>query len=402
MKAPTNLCLLLCVSAFFSSCASTKFANIESAASFEHVLDEKSLWKQCEEIQKKLVNSTAIYPDDQLDVYVNSVLDKLIAGNEEKWGADIKAYIVYDSDFNAMMYPNGFMIVHTGLLAHLDNEAQLATILGHELTHFLHRHSLKQQNKRVNVTAALSTLRLAAVGATYGLAYSGYDSSAIRTIHDSIAIGLEGAFYGYSRSTEFDSDQGGFELIKKAGYDVNEAKAAMENMLVVTELVEKKNRAPYFYSSHPKTKARVKNYEKFINNLSKEVDVGASISNGEKEYMSRIKNLLVDNLELDIKKKNIKLAKRQIKKYVKAYSEDYKSLYLEGVLLMREGEKEKAIEKLSKSKELNPNYSAVLKNLGILLYKKGEKTEAKENFEKYLALEPNAKDAEFIRGYINE
>lgn len=402
MNSPTNLCLLLCVSILFSSCASTKFADIEGGSSFEYVVDEKNLWKQCEEIQDNLVNSTAIYPDEQLDSYVNAVLKKLIAGREEAWGADIKAYIVYDSDFNAMMFPNGFMIVHTGLLAHLDNEAQLATILGHELTHFLHRHSLKQQNNLVNITAFLSALRVAAVGASCGLAYSGYDPTAISTIHDSIAIGLQGAFYGYSRSAEFDADNGGFNLIKETGYDVNEAKVAMENMLAATELIEKKNRTPYFYSSHPKTKLRIKNYAKFIKSLSKEVDLKVSISSGEKEYMSKIKDLLIDNLALDIKKKNIKLANRQLEKYVEAYSEDYKSLYFSGLLLMREGEKEEAITKFSRSKELNPNYSAALKELGILLYKKGEKVAAKENFKKYLVLEPSAKDAEFIRGYIDE
>lgn len=394
--------LILFATTFLISCASTNFENIENISKFEHVEDEKSLWKEVEEVQKKLVNSSAIYPDKDLQNYVNGVLDKLVAGNEVNWGADIEAHVIYNSDFNAAMWPNGFMIVHTGLLAHLDNEAQLATILGHELTHFLHRHSLKSRNKLVNITAALGTIRVAAVGAAYGLAYNGYDPSGIDDLHNAIALGFEGAYYGYSRATEFDADEGGFDLVKERGYDVKEAKAAMENMLVATELVEKKGEIPYFYSSHPKTKLRIKNYSKFINDLSKDVDLKSTISNGEQEYMNHIKNMLIDNLSLDIKKKNIKLAKRQIERYSKAYSDDYKSLYYEAMILLREDKKDEAIEKLSKSKQLNSQHPDTLKELGVLLYKKGDKDEAKDNFRNYLILQPDAKDADFIRRYLDE
>ncbi|MBU1995995.1 MAG: M48 family metalloprotease [Candidatus Omnitrophica bacterium] len=403
MKIMIKCCLSVFITVFLFGCASTNFTNIESDTSFEHVTDEKSLWKQVEEIQNKLVDSDAIYPDDDLHNYVNGVLDKLADGNKEQWGGDIDAHIIYDSDFNAAMYPNGFMIVNTGLLANIDNEAQLALILGHELTHFLHRHSLKQINNQVNITAALSTFRVAAVGAAYGLAYSGYDTSAISAIHDTISLGLQGMFYGYSRSSERDADQNGYELMEKAGYDTREAKAVLENMLKAQNLLDKKNKTPYFYSSHPKTKMRIDNYEKYLKELAKESGetVPATIKN-EQEYMAQVKELIIDNLELDIKKSNINLAKSQMEKYIRTYSDDHKSLYFEALILLQEGQKDEAIRKLNKSKEMNKDNPAVLKELGIQLYKNEEKREAKENFQRYLEIQPDAKDAEFIRGYINE
>jgi len=401
MLGLTKINVIVFLSFFLVSCASTNFDNIENTTGFEYEKDEKSLWKAVENIQKKLVRSDAIYPDEELHEYVNSVLNRIIDGNREKWGSDIVVYILYDSDFNAGMYPNGFMVIHTGLLANIDNEAQLAIVLGHELTHYLHRHALKGQNKFINIKAALSTLTVAAVGASYGLAYSGYDPSAISTIHDTISLGLVGTFYGYSRSQETDADAYGFELLKQAGYEPKESKKAFENMYEAQELLDKKNRVPYFYHSHPKIKSRIKNFEKYLSNLSKESSEKESMRKGEKEYLSKVKGLLLDNLELDLKKNRLKLVKSQLDKYKDNYSEDYKSLYFEAMILLREDNRDEAINKLVKSIELFSDYPDALKELGLQLYKKGEKNKAKENFQKYLKLKPHAIDAEFIRGYIN-
>lgn len=402
MSTPIRAAFVLIFSMILASCASTNFQNIEDEGSFSYQKDEKNLWKTVEEIQQKLLKSDAIYPDRKLHDYINVVLDKLIAGNEDRWGTDIVVYVLYDSDFNAGMYPNGFMVVHSGLLANIDSEAQLATVLGHELTHYLHRHGLKSQNQAINISAALNTLGVAAVGASYGLAYSGYDPSAVGAIRDSISLGLVGTFYGYSRSQETDADTYGFELLKDAGYDPKESKKAFENMYEAQELLDKKDRLPYFYHSHPRTKERIRNFEKYIKNLSKNSSQMSSAEVGEEEYLVHIKGLLFDNLELDLRKNRIKLAKRQLDKYKENFSEDYKSLYLEAMVLLREDKKDEAIDKLVKSKEMFSGYPPALKELGIQLYKKGDKDGAKENFKKYLALDPNAKDAEFIRGYIDE
>lgn len=401
MLRVNNLSVFIFLSLFLTSCASTNFNNIEDAKSFEYVKDEKNLWKAVEDIQSNLLKSDAIYPDEDLHAYINGVLNNLIARDKEKWGTNIEVHIIYDSDFNASMYPNGFMLIHTGLLANIDNEAQLATVLGHELTHFLHRHSLKGQNKKINVNAALSTLRVAAIGASYGLAYSGYDPSAMSTIHDTISLGLVGAFYGYSRSQETDADAYGFELIRQAGYDPEESKKAFENMFKAQELLDRKDKTPYFYHSHPKTKSRIENFERYLNSLSRAQLEGQHAIKGEKEFMNRIKEVLLDNLELDLKKNRLKLAKRQLDKYKDSFTEDCRSLYFEAMLLLRDGKIDEAINKLTKSKSLDSDYSNVLKELGLQLYKKGEKNKAKENFKRYLELQPNAKDAEFIRGYID-
>lgn len=393
---------LLFLVVFFSGCASTQIVNMEDANKFQHVEDEKSLWQTVEKMQENLLNSSAIYPDDRLHAYVNRILDKLTEGKESAWGVDVTAHILFDSDFNAGMYPNGFMVINTGLLANIDNEAQLAMLLGHELTHFLHRHCLKQINNRVNITAALSVFQVAAVGASYGLAYSGYDTSALCLVHDTVALGMQGMYYGYSRTCENDADSNGFELMKRAGYDPREAKKMFEHMMKSQELIEKKHQMPYFYSSHPKTKQRISHFEKYFKGLSPAEIEGVSKFNGETEYRGITQNLILDNLELDIRKNNLKLAKHQLEKYARLFPENPRSLYLDALILLEDGNQDAAIDKLVQSKAYDTNNPEVLRVLALQLYKRGEKEKARVDFQRYLQLKPDANDAEFIRGYLNE
>ena len=71
--------------------------------------------------------------DIALQGYVRSVTQRLIGPQI----SDLRIYLVRDPDFNASMFPNGMMLVHTGLLARTRSEAQLAAVLGHECGHYL-------------------------------------------------------------------------------------------------------------------------------------------------------------------------------------------------------------------------------------------------------------------------
>ena len=82
--------------------------------------------------------SPALVTDEALNTYVRKVVCEL-AGEH---CASLRVYIVDDPSSNAMTAPNGMVIVWTGLLLRSQNEAELAFVLGHEITHYLKRHSL--------------------------------------------------------------------------------------------------------------------------------------------------------------------------------------------------------------------------------------------------------------------
>lgn len=389
-------CCLLCL--LVSSCASTQIKNIKLNGEFELYDDEARLWKRSQEFQEILNKRGYIYQDDNLAQYVNNVLHKLIGEFEKSNNVELKVYIIEDPLFNAFCLPDGAIYIHTSILASADNEAQLATVLAHEASHFLYRHSLRQQRSLTNKSAFLTIFDMTLGSAAYALGgVLGSSANLARLLGDYAVIG---SFYGYSRKIEREADENAFELVKNAGYNPIEAKAFLENLY---EATKDKKKIPYFYSTHPRTKKRIKTFEKLIRNLSQKNNGEIKGADNSDIYNKMVKNVFLDNAELDMKReKGLKSARRQIERYNRLYPDSARAHYLLGKLAVLTDKKEEAKEAFTKSIKLNPNYSESYRELGLLYYKSGEKQNAKTEFEKYLQLKPGAEDAEYIRGYLNE
>jgi predicted Zn-dependent protease len=116
-------------------------------------VDERGLWMQMDDYERAFRDSPLVVRDEALTKYVKSVLCKTVGPDRCE---ATRVYIVQDKLFNASMAPNGMMQVHTGLLARVHSEAELATVLGHEFAHFELRHSLngfKEQRKGSDLMA---------------------------------------------------------------------------------------------------------------------------------------------------------------------------------------------------------------------------------------------------------
>lgn len=84
-----------------------------------------------------------VYYNDTLSVYSRQVLQKLLA-NKPEINKKIHVFVTRLSAPNAMTWQDGTVLINVGLLAKMQNEAQLAFVLGHEITHFLHNHAYQQ------------------------------------------------------------------------------------------------------------------------------------------------------------------------------------------------------------------------------------------------------------------
>lgn len=386
-------------SLFLISCASTKINNIENGGGLTLEDDEAGIWQQSKELEKALLKSNFIYRDEVLTAYVNKVLRKVIAGEADPEMTP-RAYILGDPNFNAATMPDGVMFVYTGLLANLDNEAQLATVLGHEATHFLHRHALRQKRSLVNKTAFLSFVQISAVAGAGALAYSGYDPRGVDLLGDFVQLGVAGSVYGYGRDLEREADKEGFRLIREAGYDPRESKKAFENLDAATK--GEKKLAPYFFQTHPKVKERIRNFDKYLKEFSKTSNEEPDGVRNTDEYIHMIKDVLLFNAELDVKRNRPKIARRQLEKYDTHFPGDYKARFLSGEVFKEEGETAKALEELEKSIALKPDFPDSRRELGLLYWKAGQKPDARKQFEKYLSLRPDAQDAGYIKGYLHD
>lgn len=107
--------------------------------------DERGMWQSCEEVEEAIATSNLRIQAPNLTHYLTDLVLSLTEGMT----TNVRVYPIWESDFNASMFPNGVMIVNSGLLARVRNEAQLAAVLGHECGHFLRQHSLKNCKRPV-------------------------------------------------------------------------------------------------------------------------------------------------------------------------------------------------------------------------------------------------------------
>lgn len=131
--------------------------------------DERGLWMQLDEYERAFRDNPGFVSDTALRQWVRSVLCRTVG--EDRCGAT-RIYIVQDSSFNASMAPNGLMIIHTGLLARLHSEAELALVLAHEFAHFELRHSLEMFRKQRSATDAMAWIALGSIATGVSAAQS--------------------------------------------------------------------------------------------------------------------------------------------------------------------------------------------------------------------------------------
>ena len=96
--------------------------------------DEIFLWQKSAQAQRAIERKGLIYADQELEDYLNKVVARLQAQSSPV-DLEIRVKVIKNADLNAFAYPNGMIYIHTGLLTRINNEAQLAAVLAHEMTH---------------------------------------------------------------------------------------------------------------------------------------------------------------------------------------------------------------------------------------------------------------------------
>jgi beta-barrel assembly-enhancing protease len=383
MKQPFILlagCLLLW------GCASTQLppvTTVTTTQGFSFEEDEKRLWNRSEEEQKRLNQSGLLYKDDALEAYLNSVARKL-QPEEVYVQIPFQVKVLRSPYLNAFAFPNGIVYVHTGLIARMDNEAQLAALLAHEMTHATHRHTVKGFRDVKNKSAFLATLQATVGGFSYGLA--GMLG----------ALGTVASVTGYSRDLETEADMEGIKAVVAAGYDPSEAPKLFDQLK--KDLEEEKRKEPFFFGTHPRLEERVTNYQIF---LMKEGNKGGATNT--EVFLSTTRDLVWDNAWLDLRAGRFRIARIAAEKYIAIVPDDARGYALLGEVLRQKGEKEdmeRAKESFMKAIDLDPSYPEPSRGLGLIYYKEGEKDLAREYLDQYLFLAPDASERGFIAEYM--
>jgi tetratricopeptide (TPR) repeat protein len=202
--------------------------------------DEAGLWMVMDRTERETSTAGNLVADPELNVYVAEVACGVVGD----YCDDLRVYLIRRAAFNASMAPNGMMSVWTGLLLRVRNEAQLATVLGHELGHYLRRHSLQRMRDMIAKTNGLIFFQLA-VGAA-GAAPLG----------DLATLGVLGSIQSYSRDHEREADGYGLLFMYQAGYDTREAAKIWDQLLREAEADPDRERPSLFFASHPASAER--------------------------------------------------------------------------------------------------------------------------------------------------
>lgn len=199
--------------------------------------------------------SIGIYPDSGLQRYVRAIGLRLAAASERPnlpWSFQV----VDDASVNAFALPGGFIFITRGIMAHMSDEAELASVMGHEIGHVTAKHSVQ----------AISRQQLATLGLGVGMILS----EEVRQVGDVASAGLGVLFLKYSRDAEEQADQLGFKYALQDGYDVR----AMSRMFQMLERVSTQGeggRLPQWLSSHPNPTNRLADNEARITALSRDL-----------------------------------------------------------------------------------------------------------------------------------
>lgn len=220
------------------------------------------------ETDQQVIQQLGLYPDEDLQRYVDAVGQRLAADSERPelpW----TFRVVDDASVNAFALPGGFIYLTRGIMTHFNNEAEMAAVLGHEIGHVTARHSVQM----------ISRQQLTSLGLGLGMIFV----PELRNYGDLAQTGLGLLFLKYGRDAERQADDLGLRYMAGEGYDPHQMPAVFQTLERVSQ-VQGQGRLPSWLSSHPAPADRARR-------ISGEVATLAAAGEGtidRAEYMARL------------------------------------------------------------------------------------------------------------------
>jgi predicted Zn-dependent protease len=197
--------------------------------------------------------------------YVDRIGQNLVAHSDAKVPFHIK--VVDTDEVNATALPGGYFYVNKGLILEAENEAELAGVMAHEISHVAARHATARMSKS-------QYLQLAAIPALF---VGGYWAQ--MGIQNALSLGLDLGVLGITRQAEGEADLLGIQYLWNAGYDPNAFVSFFEKMKAQEK--NKSSRLAGWFHTHPST----------VDRIVKSLD--------EQRYLPEKDNYIVNTSEFD-------------------------------------------------------------------------------------------------------
>jgi beta-barrel assembly-enhancing protease len=350
-------------------------------------VDERGLWMEADEYERRLGNSPLLLKDAALNAYVRDVLCKAV-GNDRC--QSVRIYILEVPAFNASMMPNGAMSIWTGLLLRTRNEAELAGVLAHEFAHFELRHSLRgyQQRRSASDVAAWASVL----------------GNLANTNTTDLQFALLGSTFRFSRQQEEAADSLSLQYIAASPYNVAAPSELWQHIMAESDATAagRKQRANQrytsgFFDTHPTNLRRASTLAELAKRFG---------SNGEhagERLRSALDQHMKTFLAAQIGLNDFGGTEYLLQQLAGADGWSGDLLYARGELYRRRGNPRDLVTAAQfYSNAISSGYEGpeVHRNLGLALIRSGNASEGKMSLREYMRLLPNASDASVIQTLI--
>jgi predicted Zn-dependent protease len=340
--------------------------------------DEGGLWSLMDREEAKLRRSPLAIRDPALGKYLTGLTCRLAEGH----CPDIRVHVMRTPWFNASMAPNGMMQVWSGLLLRVENEAQLAAIIGHELGHYLERHQVEQLRDARNKAMLAQIVGL--IGGVAGAVGK---------------VGILATQFAFSREHETRADRLGMRLMKEAGYEGRQAAQVWDNLLAELKVTGGENvgERSAMFATHPPVGNR-------RDDLLKLAGEGGGAT-AAAEYRATIAPLRFGWLEDEVKRGQYEESLVLFDRLLSARPADTEVLYARGEVYRLRGEKDdlnRSLDDLTRATAAEKPPVPAFRSLGLVHKQRADPRSAAQAFEKYLALAPDAPDGQLVKAYLSE
>lgn len=217
--------------------------------------------------------SIGLVDDQALQSYVQE-LGLRLAVDSERPELPWSFSVLDDPTPNAFAFPGGYIFITRGLMGLMGNEAELVSVLGHEIGHVTARHSVAMMTR--------------AQAAQIGLGVGSILSPTLAQFSEAAAGGLSLLFLSYGRDAERQADDLGFQYALSHGYDVREMVNVFASLQQAGELAGA-SPLPNWLASHPDPGERIQRIETQLVNLDQPLS-GTRI--GRDDYLARIDGMV--------------------------------------------------------------------------------------------------------------
>ena len=323
--------------------------------------DERALWADAARDLEKLAEADALLEDEDLTRYLDGVLTALRPRALPAEMPPTRVRVLRSAERQAAAVADGTVLVSTGFLAALADEAQLAAVFGHELAHLLARHTWIERR--------------------------------YRKLSDSTVQRME-----LSRAQEDEADRIGLGLMRNAGYEPR----GMLEMLALIVDDDSAGRGPYpQFETHPFVPERIRALR------SQLPQAGAETGRRETaRYEAAVADVLLVAAQLELDAGHLDRARAAIERHLRLRPESGRGYYLKAEherRVARGGRLSPGARRAyERAVELAPDDPDGLRALGFLCRESGEQERARELFGHYLRVAPEAPDRKLIERYLRE